>query len=475
MTTPGTQIVSRAAPPSRGGEAQTGTWHIVGLAERGPTDESKILRSLVDFDKHFGSRVSYGCRDSVETYFRNGGVAVNMVRVVGPAAAKATIAFDGAAAALSISVDSVGEGASTLSASVDVLADGRFVISVYESTALLSASPPLNSPAEAAAWSESDPYIRVRVTGSVNPVAAAATALAGGDDDRASITDTHRLAALANLSTGTGQVSIPGATTDTVYAGLAAHAEANNRFALLDALPGTATELIDLADSGRDLMTDAQTAYAFFVEGWHLIPGIGAGAPREVPPSSVVAALMAKQDVATGNPNEPAAGIHGIATFSLGVNRAEWTDTERGSLNEAGVNVFRRVAGTDRLYGYRTMVDPNGSESAWVSAANARLRMVLTAEADAAAEAFVFSQITATKVAEYHGVLAGLLLKFYNTGALFGESPEEAFVIDTGTTVNTIETIAERRLSAVVGVRMSEFAEIVYLEFVKIPITEELS
>jgi hypothetical protein len=436
-----------------------------------------LLRSLSDYDKHFGSRVAYGMRDTVETYFRSGGVAVNMIRIVGPAATRATVNLPGAAAAASLAVDSVGQGTSTFSVSA-TLTGSTFVLSVFDDGVLLRSSPPLTLPTDAVTWASNDPHIRVRAIGSVVPVTSSEVDLAGGDDDRASVTDTHRIAALNLIpaAAGPGQVSIPGATTLAAHIGVILHAEANNRFALLDA-PDTATvsTLTAAADSIRADVTDAQESRSFLVEGWHLIPGVTPGTTRVVPPTSVVSALMAAQDVVTGNPNDPAAGVNGIARFSLGVSHPAWSDATRGVLNLAGVNVFREVGGVQRLYGYRTLVAPNGPEAGWLSAANSRLRMAIQSEADEAAESFVFSQITQTKIAEYNGVLTGLLLGYYNLGALFGDSPDDAFVVDTGTTVNTVERLAERRLSAVVGLRMSEFAEVVYMEFVKIPVTEELT
>lgn len=476
MTIPGTQIVSRSAPPSRGGASQTGVWHIAALAERGRTTEPVMLHSLTEYDTWFGGRASYGQRDAVEAYFRNGGTAVNMVRIVGPAATKATVDLPGANGA-SLAIDSVGEGESFLSVSCDILTDSRFVLRVWEGNTLLNVSPPFSTPAEAANWSLNNPHVTVRATGAEAPVASPTVALAGGDDDRANITDEHKLAAL-NLITngaGTGQVSIPGATTPAVHIGITQHAEANNRFAVLDA-PDVAVKasLLSASESARGGLTPIQQSYAFLVEGWVVIPGLVPGTTRTVPPSAVAAALMSAQDAVTGNPNEPAAGVNGIPSYLLGLARPGWTDQERGELNDASVNVFREVGGSQRLYGYRTLVEANGLASGWLNAANARLRMAITAEADEIAEAFVFSQISQSKIAEYNGVLSGMLLGYYNVGALYGDSPEEAFIVDTGTTVNTPESIAERRLAAVIGVRMSEYAEIVYLEFVKIPVTEEL-
>lgn len=476
MTTPGTKIVSRSAPPRRSGEARTGTWHIAALAERGRTSEPVLLRSLNDYDTWFGSRVSYGQRDAVETFFREGGSAVNMIRVVGPDAVKATVALPGAASADSLAIDSVGEGASGLSVSLEVLADNRFIIKVWEGSTLLATSPAYATTAEAADWSTDNPYITVRAIGAALPLTSAAVSIAGGDDDRSSVTDTEKLAAL-NLITsayGPGQVSIPGSTTSAAHIGVATHAEANNRFAILDAPnSGVVATVVAASTAARNGLTDLQESYCFMAEGWALIPGLSSGTVRVVPPSPIVAALMSARDAATLNPNDPAAGINGISTFSVGMSRPAWSDTDRGTLNDAGVNAFREVLGSQRLYGYRTLVDAN-SASAWLSASNARLRMSILADADAIAEAFVFSQISKAKIAEYNGALTGVLLEYFGRGSFYGDTPEEAFAVDTGDSVNTVERIAARQLSAIIGVRMNQFAEIVYLEFVKTPITEEL-
>lgn len=478
MVAPGVQIVSRAAPPSRGGATQTGTWHVAAFAQRGPTDAPRLLRNLNDYDKHFGGRESYTMRDAIEAHFRNGGVAVNFIRIVGPAATVATVDLPGDAAAPSLAVDGVGAGALNLTVGVEVQDDDRFVISVYEGGSRVQMSPPLDTTAAAAAWAEKSPYIRIRALGAALPVASAPVAIAGGNDDRAAVTDDDRLAAINRIpkADGPGQVSIPGATTAAAHAGLEAHAVANNRFAIKDAPnTGVAADLVAAADAARALTTPEEQSHGFLVEGWHLIPGLLPGTTRVVPPSAIVSALMAKHDALTGNPNEPAAGVNGIPSFSLGLARPNWSDEDRDALNSAGVNVFREKGGAQRLYGYRTGVDAYGTHGAWLSASNARLRMAIQAQADELAEPFVFAQITNAKIAEFNGVLAGMLLDWYNKGALFGDSPQEAFSVDTGPTVNTLERIAARQLSAVMGTRMSEFAETVYMEFVKIPVTEAIA
>lgn len=481
MTTPvapGVQIISRATPPVRGGAAATGTWHIAALAERGPTNQSVLLSNLSDYDKHYGARVSYGQRDAVEAHFRNGGGNVNLIRIVGPAATVATVALPGAAGVASIAVDAIGAGVSTLSADVDV-SGSTFTLNVFEGSKVLQASPPLDSVDAAVSWSQSSPYIRVRALGAALPLATVSPVpLAGGADDRAAVTDVHRIAALNLIprGDGPGQVSIPGATTTDAHVALARHAVANNRFAMAD-LPNSSSEadLLAVAAAFRTGTNDLEEGHLFFCEGWQVIPGITIGTTRTVPPSAINSALMAKRDALTGNPNEPAAGLNGVPSYTLGPVRPNWGDGARARLNGAGINVYRYVSGEHRLYGYRTAADPLGAGAVWINAGNARLRMAIQARAEELGEAFVFAQITKSKISEYNGIITGLLLDYFNKGALFGDVPEEAFVVDTGPQVNTSDLIAARRLSAVAGVRMSEFSEVVYMEFVKVAITEAIS
>jgi hypothetical protein len=50
-------------------------------------------------------------------------------------------------------------------------------------------------------------------------------------------------------------------------------------------------------------------------------------------------------------------------------------------------------------------------------------------------------------------------LRYFNLGALYGASAEEAFAVDTGPQVNTLATIAAQEVHAVVRVKVSPFGE----------------
>lgn len=476
MPRPGVDIISRAAPPARGTPSDTGAWFVVGLAERGPVDRAVEIRNMTEFGQYFGARQTYSnLYDALETYFREGGARAFVARVAGPAATKDTVTLNDGTAAPAIAVDSLGGGATELS--VDVVAGGAagsYVLVVKENGVEIERSPDLLDNTAAVSWAAASPYVRVRSLGANDPAVIANAPLAGGNDDRAAIDDTHRTTALTlfGKTLGPGQVSIPGATTSAVHTALIDHARTNNRFALLDAADTSSnTTLAAAADAVRSASTGESWGALF--GPWITVPGIVRGTTRTVPPSALAAGLIARRDSQTGNPNDPAAGAGGEAMFALGLSQNDFADATRTALNEKGVNLFRMVYGSVRLYGYRTLV---GYGEPWLGIGEARTRMAITAEGDRAAENFTFAQIDGRgrKVSEFVGALTGILQRFHTIGALYGEDASEAFSVDAGPTVNTPQTLANQELRAVLSVRTSPFAELVTIEIVKVPITESL-
>lgn len=482
MTTrPGVQVTTQATPPSRGAPTDTGVWAVVGLTERGPVGRAVEVRNFAEFTRTFGPRVSYSLlHDSLETYFREGGAVALVSRVVGPAATTATLTLNDAATtpAPSLGVDALGPGASTLS--IEVTAGelaGTFRLIVRDGTTIVEASPELSNPEEAVGWASRSHYIRIRALGTSDPAVRAATTLVGGNDDRAAVTDAERIAGLEAFpaSLGTAQVSIPGATTTAVHQALLTHAAERNRIALLDA-PDTASSdslmATALAMRTNTALPSGGQGYGAPFAPWVIVPGITRSTTRTVPPSALVAGLMARND-ATQSPNEPAAGRNGQARWAIGLSRPAYSEDAYTSLNEAGVNMLRMVYGTVRLYGYRTLAGPSDQ---WRDLNHARLRMAIVAGAQSIAESFLFAMLDGRgrKVAEFGGALDGFLRGFWTAGALHGDSELDAYLVDVGPSVNTPETLAANELHAVVGVRMSPFAEFVSIVVTKVSITSAL-
>lgn len=279
---------------------------------------------------------------------------------------------------------------------------------------------------------------------------------------------------LFNPELGPGQVSIPGAADTASHEALLDHAMKCNRVALCDSAgdeDATALEALT-----TPLATLDSASFGSLWAPWAILPGVTAGTTREVPWSAVQAGLITRNDGLNLNPNVPAAGINGVTTGVMDLT-SRFTVDEYEALNDAGVDMARVVYGGIEAYGYRSLVDPDGADAAWLNFGNCRLRMAITAQSNAIAERYVFAQMDGRgkKTAQFGGDLRGMLTTYYERDALYGATFDDACYVDVGSNVNTPATMANGELHAVIEVRMSPFAELVVIEIVKVAITEALA
>lgn len=473
MTLPGSLVINRDAPPARTAPTDTGTWFAAGFADFGPTDEAVKVRSLKEFKSAFGGRVNSGSLcDSVETFFREGGSVCYVARVVGPAAANASVTIDS-----TVDVEAKYPGAFGNGLNVEVEAGSqsgtfRFVVTHDSDASVSETSPDYATVADAEDWDSA--YVTITDNaGSASDPSVGTYSLSGGSDDYASATDSDWQTALdlfvADL--GPGQVSYPGRTTATAHSQLLQHAEDTNRIALLDAADTATVATLTAAAAAASILPGASRGALF--APWAKIAGVSGGSVRTVPYSAVQAGLEARRDASGLNPNVPAAGVNGQPVSVIELAQS-WTDDDRETLNDAGVNVAKLVYGGPRTYGYRTLVDPDTDPNNW-QLGNSRLRMAVTAKASEIAERYVLSQIDGKgrTIAAFAGDLSGMLTGYYESGGLYGDSPEEAFRVDTS--VNTPETIEAGQLRAVISMRVSPMAELVVIEIVKVPVSQEIN
>jgi phage tail sheath protein FI len=477
---PGVNIEIRETPPARTAPTDTGVWFVVGLAEKGSTTAPVLLTSISEYERYFGQRVSYGfLYDALDVFFREGGGKAYALRVVGPAAVKASRMLQDSVPAptLKVEANSPGEWGNALTVQVTAGdAAGEFKLIISDASGVLETTPSLVDKAAALSWATRSRYVNLIDQASLlDPAVAAAAALTGGLDDRAAITDTQweNTLNLFSRDLGPGQVSMPGRTTATAHGDLMDHAATHNRCALLDA-PNTNQKatLLSLVDSLRG----TNSKWAAIFGPWLTAPGSVPMTTRTVPPSSAVAGLIARVDAGEGNVNTPAAGENGQTVFCNGLAAAPFTDADREELNANGYNAIILKYGGVRVYGWRSLADPN-TELNWINWANSRLVMEIAAEADRIGEMFVFEEIDGQglTIASFGGSLTGMLIPYWSEGSLYGVTPDEAFIVDVGPSVNTPETIANLELRAVIMVRPSPFAEMITIELVKAQVTETLA
>ena len=480
---PGTTIVRSETPPNRSRVIQSGTAFAIGLTGKGSLADARVpARSFSEWTSRFGARADAPyLYDAAEAFFREGGSLLFTSRVLGPSALEASLNLsDGSGTTLVVKAKSPGAwgNGATGGLSVDVDVSGSdFTLNVYLNAVLVETSPTLADQAAALAWAQYSSYITLSAgANSGDPVnTVGAQNLTGGTDDRANAVDAHYLAALTQFTEdlGPGQVACPGGTTAARQNQLLDHAATYNRIALLDG-PDTGVKATALSAAGA--ITSANARFGGMFGPWIKVPGVTPGTFRTIPPSLVVAGIIARNDGSGHTPNEAAAGDLGQSLFGLDVSQVAWSKSDRGELNTAGFNVVRFMDGGVRVYGFRSLADPV-TEDNYINLANMRLYMEIAAKADAIAERYVFRQLDGQRhtVSEYGGALTGMLLPYHAAGALYGETASEAFNVDVGEAVNTDATMAAGQLNAKIALRMSPFAEDVIINLTKTRTTEAVA
>lgn len=271
---------------------------------------------------------------------------------------------------------------------------------------------------------------------------------------------------LFNYELGPGQVCAPGLTDALVHEAVLAHVDKTHRCALVDLAAGDAAALtaaVTALHGKPGSRLAAALAPSVIYPYSDAAPGTAVTAY-----SGIQAGIVARSDL-LGNPNQAAAGINGVSRLAVGLD-TDYTDDERETMNAAGVTLAKMVYGDVRTYGARTVAGP--ADENWLWFPNSRIVMAITHQADAIAQNYVFGQIDGRRqlFAKLETELRGMLLGYFNIGALYGATPAEAFTVDTGTQVNTIDTIKAGEIHAVLHVKTSPTAEWVEIAIVKVPV-----
>jgi hypothetical protein len=124
----------------------------------------------------------------------------------------------------------------------------------------------------------------------------------------------------------------------------------------------------------------------------------------------------------------------------------------------------------------RTLADQTG-DAEWSMAPNVRTIMAVTALVERAMEAYEFDQIDGfgSTLGKMQGDLNGIAGRFYRKGALFGATPQEAWSVNAGESLNPPAALREGKVTAEIALRLSPSGEQVNVRIVKVPITQPVS
>jgi phage tail sheath protein FI len=223
------------------------------------------------------------------------------------------------------------------------------------------------------------------------------------------------------------------------------------RFTILDTPPDLNAQQ---AKEWREFL-NFDSDYAALYYPWLVIPDLGgSGSTKTVPPSGHLAGIYNRSDTERGVHKAPA---NEVVSGAVGVEFAI-SKGEQDVLNPIGVNCIRTFPGRGiRVWGARTL----SSNSAWRYVNVRRLFITVEASMDAGLQWVVFEPNDSTLWAKVRRDVTSFLRGVWRSGALFGNTPEQAFYVKCDEDLNTKEVRDLGQLIIEVGMCPTKPAEFV--------------
>lgn len=260
---------------------------------------------------------------------------------------------------------------------------------------------------------------------------------------------------------GPGQLIAPEVVTTPAQVTLRDWAWENNRIYIADTPDGATQAQAEALATG--LIDDAGGRFSALECDTLLTPGVAGGAAREVAGSVIKAALIARSDISTGNPNLAAAGNHtpgsgGETDYVLGI-KAERSAVEQKALAQAQVNCFRTVNNRVRAYGFWTLADLTVLPQ-WWDLSGSRTVMAAVAREQAMAEEMMFGEVDANGhfLDRYKGGLSGVLAELQRIGAIYGTAQRPGYTVDVSAVVNPPAQVGQGLIEAQMTIKTSPLA-----------------
>jgi hypothetical protein len=456
----------------------TGQSFFVAKTERGPIWGR--AGSQAEFETKWGQRTGGPeMYDAVSAFFDEGGGAAIISKLNAAAAVIASVA---AGTVWSIKAASQGAWGNNVKVVTRQPATGStgaagqpIYLEVQYNNIVVEVSPTLYDADDGVDWSNNySNYVRLTLGAGpyTLPVMTTTYQLASGADGTVVPGDYDVALARFTYEQGPGQVQAPAATDPLIHQKIGLHCETAHRVGLVDG-PDTASKAtIHAARNALDGKPGSRLL--LFCGSWYSYPTDSAPATKLIPMAGVQAGIVARVDKG-GDVAAVAAGSNGISRRALGLSQV-YNDADRQELNANGVTLGRPMYGQVRTYGYRTAAGPDYRDN-WTFWQESRVIMAIAHEGNVAVEDYVFDTIDGLGhiFVDVKNVLAGICLRYWTDGSLYGATPERAFRITCDETNNPISTIRLGELHAAIYLKTSKIAEWVKVDIVKVPIEREVT
>jgi uncharacterized protein len=247
---------------------------------------------------------------------------------------------------------------------------------------------------------------------------------------------------------GNGAADIRGAITSHC------EVQTQDRFAIFDSPRDLVDdELTQLAKGGAAMPTNSN--YAAFYFPWIEVYDPGLRRRVFAPPSGHMAGVYARVDAQRGVHKAPANEVvHGARALRYPLSKAQ-----QEGLNPHGVNVIRDMNGNICVWGARTIGGDGNGE--WKYIPVRRLFLFLRESIDEGTQWTVFEPNTPDLWAKIIRNISAFLTNVWRDGALFGDSPADAFYVKCDADTNPPEVRDQGQVVTEIGVAVVKPAEFV--------------
>jgi phage tail sheath protein FI len=252
-------------------------------------------------------------------------------------------------------------------------------------------------------------------------------------------------------------VVAPGIGTGTTDADTAARAaivthcevKTGDRFAILDSTE-TVTDF-----TVASISPPANSTYAAFYFPWIKVFDPASGQNIFVPPSGHIAGIYARVDASRGVHKAPANEVvFGALDLKYALSRAQ-----QDGLNPSGINCIRQLNGNIRAWGARTIGGDANADFKYINVR--RLFLFLRKSIDQGTQWVVFEPNSPPLWQKIKRNITAFLTNVWRDGALFGDTPAQAFYVKCDEETNPPEVRAIGQVVTEIGVAVVEPAEFV--------------
>ena len=483
------------------GDIVAGQWFVAGETERGDLAVPTLCRSFSDYVKYYGDYQAGNLYQYVKTYFDEGGTRCYVQRALGASSATATKTLDDASGndTITFTAKNAGQWGNKLAVQVVAADVAGFRVKIYLNDVLLLTTRDCTDVTDCINLINTTSSVNYLIvasddtTSSANPAVVAKTNLASGANGNNPLTDAEAVTALDLLSRSykSGAVSLPGRTGTTIWNGLVAHAQANNRIAICGfgstqtAAQAKTAASAYYSNAGASHMgfyfphvkvpAPASSELASLNEAGSAVEPTPLTSTVTIDPTAYVAAARTRAIEAAGGPWRAGAGQISSA-ITITDLATDVTPAVGDLLDEARVNGLRKIGGQIRVYGARSV---SNDEANWRFITLRDTVNYIVYGCEDRMEQFVFNTIDGrgNLFGRIRASLKAWLDPMRIAGGLYEAYDDNGNLVDPGYSVvvnstnNPNTQLATGLVKASVGVRVSGVADLIEVEVTKSNLT----